>query len=164
MNKNKSFTFNPNFCLIDYNYYKPKSSCVFDYWSIHHFYWQGFFYIIIHHYLKLKNPKHILLLLSILTILHAFEEYLGNIGMLSLEGIFIDNLSPLFDSKVDVSLRVKDNDYMDNSIGDVISGVLSCILIIIYWYKFKKLPYFYIFLSIFILYLLYQKRNMLYHY
>ena len=36
------------------------------------------------------------------------------------------------------------NDYLDNSIGDVLSGVISNILIIFFWYNYGKLPYFYL--------------------
>ena len=42
--------------------------------------------------------------------------------------------------------RKIDNDYIDNSIGDVLAGMISNALIILYWYKFKSLPYFYLLL------------------
>ena len=36
----RSFTFNRDNCIIKWG--KPDSACFFDWWSIHHFYWQGF--------------------------------------------------------------------------------------------------------------------------
>lgn len=156
----KSFTFNPNFCLVKLG--KANSECMFDSWSIHHFYWQGFIYIILHHFLKIKDIKLALLILVILTSLHTLEEYLGNTGPFSLEGIVIDTIGPLVNPKIDIKLREPDNDYFDNSIGDVLSGFTSNSLIILYWYYFKKLPYSYLLLVFFVLYLLYRKSYMLY--
>lgn len=160
--KNRSFTFNPNPCLVELDYHNASSSCLFDSWTLDHFYWQGFFYIIAHHFLKIKSMKHAIILLLVLTFLHGIEDYLGNIGTFNLEGVFIDTLAPIFDPKVDISLRGKDNDYMDNTIGDVLSGFGSCVLIILYWYKFNRLPYIYLIFSIGLLYLLYKKSYKLY--
>ena len=157
----KSFKANPNFCLIDLIYH-PSSECMFDSWSIHHFYWQGFFYMILHHLLKIKNIKHSIILTLFLTILHIIEEYFGNTGLLSFEGIIIDNIGPIINSKIDVKLRNHDNDYLDNSIGDILAGLLSCILITYYWIKYNKLPYFYLLFIIVILFMLYKKSYMLY--
>ena len=156
----KSFKFNPNFCLVKFG--EPNSECVFDTWSIQHFYWQGFVYIIIHNFLKLKKFKHTMLVTIILTVLHIIEEYVGNIYRLSIEGIVIDYLGPLINKKIDPSLRKIDNDYLDNSIGDIISGIVANILIILYWYKFRKLPYFYLFFVILIIYQLLLKAKKLY--
>tara|TARA_B110000495_G_C22980090_1_gene576031 strand:+ start:1005 stop:1508 length:504 start_codon:yes stop_codon:yes gene_type:complete len=160
--KRKSFTLNPSFCFIDTSFKNPKSECLFDFWSIHHFYWQGFCYIILHHLFNIKSIKQSMYLCGLLSILHAAEEYFGNIGSLSLEGIVIDNIGPLVDTKIDPKLRGYDNDYLDNSIGDVLSGIISCILIIIYWRYYKKLPYLYLYGVFIILYLLLQKAYMLY--
>lgn len=122
----------------------------------------GFFYIILHHLLKIKHTNQAIKLCIFLTILHVFEEYLGNTNKYSLEGVVIDNIGPLIDSKVNPKLRKIDNDYLDNSIGDVLSGVISCVLIIIYWLYNKKLPYMYLFGVVVILGMLLQKAGMLY--
>ena len=125
----KSFTINPDFCIIDTNFKKPKSICLFDTWSLHHFFWQGFFYIILHHLFNIKDIRYSILLFSFLTLVHIIEEYLGNTNKLSIEGIVIDNLGPIIDPKIKPELREIDNDYLDNSIGDVLSGIISNILI-----------------------------------
>jgi hypothetical protein len=157
----RSFIFNPKFCLIKFG--EANSKCVFDLWSIHHFYWQGFFYLLVHHILKIKTLKNSIILTILFTLLHILEEYFGNIGLFSFEGLFIDYIGPIVNPKINIKLRKKDNDYLDNSIGDVISGLFSNILIIFYWYHFKKLPYNYLLFSIFVLYLLYNKSYMLYN-
>ena len=154
----KSFKFNPNFCLIHLNEEGKCCECVFDHWSIDHFYWQGFIYIIIHHFLRLKKIKHMMILTGILTFLHIIEEYLGNTQKISLEGIIADYIGPLIDNRIDPSLREIDNDYLDNSIGDVFSGFISCVLIILYWIKFKRLPYFYLIFVIIIVYILFRYK------
>ena len=125
----KSFTINPDFCIIDTNFKKPKSICLFDTWSLHHFFWQGFFYIILHHLFNIKDIRYSILLFSFLTLVHIIEEYLGNTNKLSIEGIVIDKLGPIIDPKIKPELREIDNDYLDNSIGDVLSGIISNILI-----------------------------------
>lgn len=158
----KSFTFNPNPCLLDTNYRKPSSECVADFWTIHHAYWQGFFYLIFHHALKIKTLKQALSLTTVLTVLHVIEEYFGNTSRISFEGIIIDNLGPIVNPKIDVSLRQPDNDYLDNSIGDVFSGLLSCLFIVYYWKHYGKLPYFYLVFSVVVLGLLLLKSHMLY--
>jgi len=158
----KSFTFNPKPCLIEYNN-KPNNNCVFDYWSIQHFYWQGFIYIILHHILKIKVLKNVIILGVILTLLHIVEEYLGNTSKISLEGIIIDNIGPIIiDPNINFNLRKLDNDYLDNSIGDILSGIISTILIISYWYYFNKLPYFYLLFSIIIIHMLLKITHLLY--
>lgn len=159
----KSFKINPNFCLIDTNFKKPQSICVFDTWSLHHFFWQGFAYILLHYLFNIKDIKYCFLICFLLSLIHLVEEYLGNTNKISIEGIVIDNLGPLLVPKIKTELREIDNDYLDNSIGDVISGLSSNILIVLYWYYFKKLPYSYILFSILILYLLYNKSYMLYN-
>lgn len=131
---------NSKFCL----YGDIKKRCMFDSWSLHHFYWQGLVFLLLHSILKINNIKYSILLLIILTILHIIEEYLGNNSRLSLEGIVIDNLGPLFNNKIKIEKRKLDNDTIRNSIGDVLSGILSNILILYYWYHFKSLPYIYI--------------------
>jgi hypothetical protein len=158
----KSFTLNPAFCLLSTNYDNPQSECLFDSWSIHHFYWQGFCYIILHYLFNINTIKNAIILCVILSIGHLLEEYFGNIGLLSLEGIVIDNIGPLINSKINPNLREYDNDYLDNSIGDVISGMLSNILIILYWYYNGKLPHFYLGGVFIIFYLLLKKAPMLY--
>ena len=131
---------NKSFCL----YGDIIKSCMFDLWSIHHFYWQGLAYILLHLILKINNIKYSILLLIVLTILHIIEEYLGNNSKISLEGIFIDNIGPLLDNKIKIEKRKPDGDTIRNSIGDVLSGIISNILILYYWYHFKSLPYIYI--------------------
>ena len=140
----KSFTKNPNFCLIDKSFSNPKSECVFDSWSIQHFYWQGFIYLIMHHLLNIKNIKEAILLCILITILHAIEEYSGNREKKSVEGVVINHIGPLIIPEIKPEKREIDNDYLDNSIGDVLSGFIANILIILYWCKYNKLPYFYI--------------------
>ena len=140
----KSFKINPNFCLIDNNFKKPQSICVFDTWSLHHFFWQGFAYILLHYLFNIKDIKYCFLICFLLSLIHLVEEYLGNTNKISIEGIVIDNLGPLLVPKIKTELREIDNDYLDNSIGDVLSGLISNILIIFFWYKYKKLPYLYL--------------------
>ena len=53
MNK-RIIKWNTNFCLFG-SYSNPQSKCVFDYYSIYHFYFTGFAYIIIHYFLNLKK-------------------------------------------------------------------------------------------------------------
>lgn len=160
MDKVKSFKLNPEFCLIDKDFKTPKSVCVFDIWSLHHFFWQGLAYLLIHEFLKIKELKYSFLIFVILSFIHTIEEYLGNTSRISMEGIVIDNICPLLNTKIKPEKREIDNDYLDNSIGDVLSGMLSNLLIILYWYKFNKLPYFYLlgFLPIFLNLLSHAKR------
>ena len=156
----RSFTQNPNNCFIKIG--KPDSACYFDSWSIHHFYWQGFFFIIFVYLFKIKKLKYAIVLALVLTLIHILEEYVGNTSRISLEGLFIDYIGPLINPKIKTELRELDNDYLQNSIGDVLSGLLSNILIIGYWLKYKKLPYIYLLFSILIIYLLYRKSHKLY--
>ena len=155
-----SFTYNPNNCLIKFG--KADSKCYFDSWSIHHFYWQGFFFIIFCHIFRIKTIKQASIIILVLTFIHVLEEYFGNTIMFSLEGLFVDYIGPIINPKINTKLREIDNDYIQNSIGDVIAGLLSNILILLYWIKFKKMPYIYLLFSIVIIYLLYQKSFLLY--
>ena len=140
----RSFTLNPNFCLLDTHFKKPRSICLFDTWSLHHFFWQGVAYILLHELFEIKDLKYSILLLIFLTLIHTIEEFLGNTNRLSMEGIVIDNLGPIIDPKIKPELRKIDNDYLDNSIGDVLSGIISNVLILLFWYKYKSLPYYYL--------------------
>ncbi len=160
----RSFKKNPQFCLFDKKFDKPTSSCLFDYWSIQHFYWQGVAYIIFHALLGINQFGGAISLLLLLTFLHAVEEYLDNVGKFSLQGIIIDKIGPLIDKKIDPANRGPDNDYLDNSVGDVLSGSLACIVIIIYWLIFNRLPVaVYILLLIPVMYLMLRKRNKFYN-
>lgn len=156
----RSFTLNPENCIVKFG--EADSKCYFDSWSIHHFYYQGFFYIIFHHFLKIKSIKGALFLLVLLTVIHGIEEYFGNTRLLSLEGIFIDYLGPIVNPKIDIRLRGPDNDYLQNSIGDVLSGFIATVLIILYWIYYKRLPYFYLYFIIIIFGLLLSKSYLLY--
>lgn len=158
----RSFTWNPNGMCILGSYSNPTSKCMFDYWSIMHLYFTGFVYIILHHLLKIASVKGAILLTFILAIFHGIEEYLGNTTKISLEGIVIDNLGPLIDPKVNPKNREIDDDYLENSIGDVLSGVVACLLIIMYWYYYKKLPYIYLLGIIIMVYMLLIKASMFY--
>lgn len=142
----RSFTLNPNFCLVDTDFKKPKSICVFDTWSLHHFFWQGVAYILVHELLEIKDIRHSITLLLVLTMIHIIEEYFGNTSRVSMEGIVIDNLGPIINPRLKPEKREIDNDYIDNSIGDVLSGMTSNILIILFWYKYGVLPYWYLLL------------------
>jgi len=157
----RSFTKNPENCIFG-SFTNPKSSCVFDYWSIHHFYFSGFIYIILHHLLNISSIKNALLIMLVVTIGHMIEEYFGNTSRISLEGIVIDNIGPIIDPKIEPSLRTPDNDYIDNSIGDIISGIISNVLIIWYWKSYGKLPYSYLYGFFIIFYMLMKKAKMLY--
>ena len=158
MGKN-SFTWNPEGICIFGSWSDPKSKCLFDYWSLYHFYFTGFFYIILHHYLKIDNLRDAIKLIIFVTMLHIIEEYLGNTSRLSGEGIAFDYIAPLFNSKIKPEMREIDNDYMENSIGDVLAGVISTFLIVSYWYYFGNLPYFYLWLFIFIFIMLMNKLS-----
>uniref|UniRef100_A0A6C0J6S8 Uncharacterized protein n=1 Tax=viral metagenome TaxID=1070528 RepID=A0A6C0J6S8_9ZZZZ len=103
-----------------------------------------------------------IILAIILTLIHILEEYYGNTSMNSIEGIFIDNIGVIINPKINPELRKPDNDYLQNSIGDVGSGLISNLLIYWYWIKYGKLPYFFLYFSIVVLYLLYKKSYMLY--
>ncbi len=142
----RSFTLNPNFCLVDTDFKKPKSICVFDTWSLHHFFWQGVAYILVHELLEIKDIRHSITLFLVLTMIHIIEEYFGNTSRVSMEGIVIDNLGPIINPRLKPEKREIDNDYIDNSIGDVLSGMTSNILIILFWYKYGALPYWYLLL------------------
>ncbi len=160
MNK-RSFTWNPEETCIFGSITRPKSECIFDYWSIYHFYFTGFAYIILHHLLKINNLKDAIVLTSILTIIHVIEEYFGNTTKLSLEGIVIDNIGPIFNPRVNPKNRKIDDDYLQNSIGDVLSGVIACLLIIWYWKQYNVLPYNYLWGIIIIFFMLMDKADML---
>ena len=136
----KSFTLNPKFCFIEPEFDNPTSQCLFDSWSIQHFYWQGFVYLIIHLLLRIKTKGAAFRLVVILTVLHALEEYIDNISRFSLQGIITDYIGPLIDRKINPAKRHHDNDTLDNSIGDVISGLIACLLIVGYWIIYGKLP------------------------
>ena len=62
----------------------------------------------------------------------------------SVEGVVINHIGPLIIPDINPEKREIDNDYLDNSIGDVLSGFIANILIILFWCKYNKLPYFYI--------------------
>jgi len=156
----RSFTLNPNNCVLKTG--KPDSACFFDWWSIHHFYWQGLFYLILHYLLKISNLKSALILTGVLTLLHIVEEYFGNTSRISFEGIVIDNLGPVINPKIDPKLRRPDNDYLQNSIGDVISGLIANLLVLGYWYHFNELPWFYLIFLVVIIAMLLSKSSMLY--
>ena len=57
----RSFTLNPNFCLIDTEF-KTKTLCVFDTWSVHHFFWQGVAYLLLHELFEIKELNIFILL------------------------------------------------------------------------------------------------------
>jgi hypothetical protein len=158
----RNFKWNPNGICIWGGWYKPSSSCLFDYWSVYHAYFTAMGYIILHHYLNIDNIESAIILTIILTLIHTKEEILGNTSLLSGEGIVIDNIGPIFDPKIKPELREYDNDYLDNSIGDVLSGLILCILIIIYWKAYNILPYWILYLFPLIIYMLLQKASMLY--
>ena len=141
----KSFKFNPNFCLVSFKH-PTHSKCMFDHWSLDHFYWQGFVYIILHHFLKLKKLKHMIIVTLSLSTIHMLEEYFGNKKKNNLENIVFKYLLPFFNPNAKKETRY-DNDYLDNSIGDVLSGLISNILIILFWMKYNKLPYWYLYLA-----------------
>jgi hypothetical protein len=163
MTNRHSFTWNPRGICVFGSIINPKSTCVFDYWSIYHFYFTGFVYLILHHLLGISSMTHAIILAVIVTILHSIEEYLGNTSRISLEGIVADYIGPLIDSRIDPTMREIDNDYLDNSIGDILSGIISCVMIIIYWHYYGHLPYYYLlgFIIVFIMLLL-KAPGMLY--
>lgn len=117
---------------------------MFDSWSLHHFFWQGFFYIIFHLLFNIKNINQSIILFIIVTVIHIIEEYLGNNSRISIEGIFVDYIGPLFDKKIKIEKRELNNNNIKNSVGDILSGIISNILIIFYWYHYKKLPIYYL--------------------
>ena len=43
-----------------------------------------------------------------------------------LEGVVIDYIGPIIDPKIKPELREIDNDYLENSFGDILSGIISC--------------------------------------
>ncbi len=79
-------------------------------------------------------------LVVILTVLHALEGYIDNISRFSLQGIITYYIGPLIDPKINPAKIHPDNDTLDNSIGDVISGLIACLLIVGYWIIYGKLP------------------------
>ncbi len=158
----RSFTWNPDGICIFGSWSNPKSKCFFDYWSIYHFYFPGFAYIILHHYLGIDNVTDATKLLIFITIVHIIEEFLGNTSKLSGEGIVYDYIAPIFNPKINPALRTLDNDYVENSIGDVVAGIISCGLIILYWMYFGKLPCAYLYFMPVILWMLWHKSNDIY--
>jgi hypothetical protein len=140
----RSFTWDPQGTCLFGGLRNPTSRCLLDYWSFYHFYFTGFFYILFHHLFDLKSLKSALLLVLVLTLLHGVEEYLGNTSRISLEGVVIDNLGPLLDPKMNPANREPDDDYLQNSIGDVLVGLVSSGLIVAYWYRWGQLPYWYL--------------------
>jgi len=156
----RSFKLNPKNCYIKWG--NPDSACLFDWWSIHHFYWQGFFFLVFHHLFGIKSLKYSLILTLVLTLVHVIEEYLGSTSRISIEGVVIDSLGPIINPRVKPELRELDNDYLQNSIGDVLSGLISNLLILGYWYYTGELPYFYLVFVVVILAMLLSKSSMLY--
>ena len=71
----------------------------------------------------------------------------------------IDYIGPIIDPKIKPELREIDNDYLENSVGDILSGIISCLLIMVYWYNYKKLPYFYIIGFIIVFFMLLKKSK-----
>lgn len=159
----KSFTFNPRGTCLFGSWNNPKSVCVFDYWSIYHFYFTGLVYLIVHYILNIQSIKGSSILLCLITLIHIMEEYLGNTTRKSMEGIVIDYIAPIFDPKIKPELRGIDNDFLQNSIGDVFAGVLSSGFVA--WYSarnnYKKLPWWYICFLPIIIFMLFQKSKML---
>ena len=153
---------NNNFCLFDLDYDNPNSLCLFDFWSISHGYWHGLIYIIIHYILKIKTLKLSIIISIILVCLHVIEEYIDNNSLYSFQGFIIDYIGPIFDNKINPKMRNPDNDSIYNTIGDVLSGLIINILIVLYWYKYKKLPFFYLFGLIPIIYMSLGKSHTLY--
>ena len=153
---------NNNFCLFDLDYDNPNSLCLFDFWSISHGYWHGLIYIIIHYILKIKTLKLSIIISIILVCLHVIEEYIDNNSLYSFQGFIIDYIGPIFDNKINPKMRNPDNDSIYNTIGDVLSGLIINILIVLYWYKYKKLPLFYLFGLIPIIYMSLGKSHTLY--
>ena len=151
-----------NFCLFDLDYENPKSSCLFDFWSLHHGYWHGLIYIIILYIFKIKSLKSSIIINIILVFFHALEEYIDNNSLYSFQGLIVDNIGPIFDKKINPKVRGPDDDTIYNSIGDVLSGLIISILIVIYWYKYKRLPLFYLFGIIPIIYMKLGKAHTLY--
>ena len=156
----RSFTLNPNNCFIKWG--KPDSACVFDWWSLHHLYWQGFFYLIFHYLLGIKTLNSALVLTLVLTLVHVIEEYFGNTSRISIEGVVIDSIGPIINPRIRPELREPDNDYLQNSIGDVLAGLIGNLLILGYWYYTGELPYFYLVFVVVILAMLLSKSSMLY--
>jgi len=158
----RSFTWNPDGTCIVGSFNDPKHKCLLDYWSMYHFYFTGFVYLVLHHYLNITTLKSAIILCLIVTLLHIVEEYFGNTSRISTEGVVIDYIGPMFDPEINPELRPIDNDYLENSIGDILSGIVSCVLIIMYWYYFGKLPYFYLFGFFIVSWMLLRLASMLY--
>ena len=156
------YMINNNFCLFDLDYDNPNSLCLFDFRSISHGYWHGLIYIIIHYILKIKTLKLSIIISIILVCLHVIEEYIDNNSLYSFQGFIIDYIGPIFDNKINPKMRNPDNDSIYNTIGDVLSGLIINILIVLYWYKYKKLPLFYLFGLIPIIYMSLGKSHTLY--
>jgi hypothetical protein len=161
MVRNGKFVWNPSPCIFR-SFRDDNSECLFDYWSIYHFYFSGVVYNILHHYLNITKLRGTMVPFAMVTLLHIVEEYLGNTSKISLEGVVVDYIGPLLDPKIDPSLRGLDGDYIQNSIGDVLSGMIACALIILYWYRYKTLPYTYLYGMIVMIYLLMLKAPSLY--
>ena len=136
------FSWNPKGTCIVGSWNNPESKCVFDFWSAYHFYFSGLIFIgglIIFDYFQIKimspsNWKSVLNWFILINILHIVEEYLGNTGRFSLEGVVIDSLGPLFVPGFHPEYRQPDNDYLQNSIGDVFSGILGALIpLLMFW-------------------------------
>jgi hypothetical protein len=158
----KPFSWNPEGTCILGSITKPRSKCLFDYWTTFHFYFTGMMMIlcmILLQYFDLLNDQTLIWLMLFLNIAHAIEEYLGNTTRLSLEGVVIDNIGPLFNPKMKPEKRQIDNDYLQNTIGDILSGIIATILIYFYYQTYNKIPVWYLWGFIFTFIMLVNKSK-----
>ena len=113
-------------CLFELN---AGNKCWFNLWSIQHFYYPAFFYSLFLTFLIKQNfSNQTTLLLALLGfafihIFHFIDEYLGNLTTYSPEGL-LRNIFYKDDNKP------TDNDSIQNSFGDIISGFIGLLLIL----------------------------------
>lgn len=141
--KSRSFRFNPNGPTLFSTDPELLHESVFDYWSLFHFGNVAFFYTILLIIFKVKTSKTALKWFVVINVLHTIEEFLENLGPFNAENAFKQLfLRKMPDGSPNEDLKnVKDNDYLDNSIGDVISGIVGSGLVFLYWKCAGKVPY-----------------------
>jgi len=116
----------PSNCLFQFS---RESKCWFNLWSIQHFYYPAFvlsiFLYFISKYANRENKIiYALIAVGLIHIYHFIDEYLGNFTTYSPEGIVRDLLSNKESGKP------TDNDSIQNSFGDIISGFIGSLIVL----------------------------------
>jgi len=114
--------------------YWSKKNNWFDKYSFLHCGSLAFFYTIFLLLALLKNikTKGAIILFIIINTLHLIDELLNNYSTISMESIWV----PKYLGRV-----VKDNDSIQNFLGDLISGLMGSLIVLLVFYFSEKNKY-----------------------